>query len=203
MTDSLWDLSLRDALATTAGPSPTPGGGSIAPVTGAFGLGLVLMALEVTQAKQQSQQLTAAIEQGRALMVALAEQADRDVLVFAAYMQALALPRADAAQQAERAAALSRAVLGATETPLAAAEMCLDGLRYSESVAPLVQRNVWSDLVAGADLLVGALRAVLRSVDINLPAIRDQAQRQQFVERAQSAATQAAEIYMRIQTRPQ
>lgn len=199
MTDSLWDLTLRDALSATAGPSATPGGGSIAPVTSAFGLGLVVMALEVTQAKQPSEALASAIARGRALLGSLAEHADRDVVVFATYMQALGLPKADAAQQAARSAALQEAVLGATAAPLTAAEACLEGLRYSESIAALVQRNVWSDLLAGADLIFGSLKAVLRSVDINLPAVRDEAARNGFATRARAIAAEGGAVYARLE----
>jgi formiminotetrahydrofolate cyclodeaminase len=199
MTDSLWELSLRDALTATAGPSATPGGGSNAPVTSAFGLGLVVMALEVTQAKQPSEALANAIARGRALLSTLAGHADRDVLVFATYMQALGLPKADAAQQAARSAALQAAVLGATEAPLTAAEACVEGLRYSEAIASLVQRNVWSDLLAGADLMFGSLKAVLRSVDINLPAVRDEAARNTFADRARAIAAEASAVYARLE----
>lgn len=198
MSDSLWTMSLHDALLATASPSPTPGGGSIAPVSGAFGLSLMVMALEVTNAKQPSDALAAAIGQGRALLDALAAHADRDVLVFQTYMHALSLPKADAAQQAARRDALQAAVLDAARVPLAAAESCLAALEYGESIGALVQRNVVSDLVAGADLLLGALKAVLRSVDINLPVLRDENARREIAERAAQVAARAQDVYARV-----
>jgi formiminotetrahydrofolate cyclodeaminase len=198
MSDSLWNLSLRDALLATAGPSPTPGGGSIAPVGGAFGLSLMVMALEVTNAKQASDSLGAAIGRGRALLDVLAAHADRDVLVFQTYMHALSLPKADAAQQSARRDALQGAVLEAARVPLAAAESCLAALEYGESIGALVQRNVVSDLIAGADMLLGALKAVLRSVDINLPVLRDEDARRQLGERAAQVAARAEEVYERV-----
>jgi formiminotetrahydrofolate cyclodeaminase len=199
MADSLWDLSLRDALVATTSPSPTPGGGSIAPLTGALGLALVIMALEVTHRKHASEALAGTITRGRQVLASIAEHADRDAAVFQTYMQALELPNDGAEQQAVRGAALKAAVLQATHTPLSAAAACLEALHFSESVAALVQRNVRSDLLAGADILLGALRAALRSVEINLPAVRDQAARQGFADRASEIATQAEQIYARIQ----
>jgi formiminotetrahydrofolate cyclodeaminase len=200
MADSLWDLSLRDALSATASPSPTPGGGSIAPVAGAFGLALVVMALQVTQKKRKSEALANAIAEGKALLETIGEHADRDVAVFQTYMHAVRLPKETPGQQTARDTALQAAILGAANAPLAAADTCLAALRYSESVAGLVQSNVISDLTAGADLVLGSLRAVLRSVDINLPTMRDQAARQGIADRAVEIALQAEQIYARIQS---
>jgi formiminotetrahydrofolate cyclodeaminase len=202
MSESIWDLSLRSALEQTASPNPTPGGGSIAPVSSALGLGLVLMALEVTRRKQPSAELEQAVARGQALLSDLAGFADRDVAVFQAYMAALGLPRATEAEQALRATAREQAVLDAARTPLLAAESGLRALGYAESVAGLVQKNVWSDLLAGADLLFGGLKAVLRTVDINLPALREPAMRTAFAERAAQLEQEAAEIYARICTGP-
>jgi formiminotetrahydrofolate cyclodeaminase len=198
MSDSLWNMSLHEALLATAGPSPTPGGGSIAPVGGAFGLSLMVMALEVTHAKQASDALASAIGQGRALLDALAAHADRDVVVFQTYMHALSLPKVDAAQQEARRQALQAAVLEAARVPLAAAESCLAALEYGESIGALVQRNVVSDLLAGADMLLGALKAVLRSVDINLPVLRDEAARRELGARAAQVAASAEAVYARL-----
>lgn len=202
MSDSIWDLSLRSALEQTASANPTPGGGSIAPVSSALGLGLVLMALEVTRRKQASPELEQALSRGQVLLSDLAGFADRDVAVFQAYMAALGLPRATEAEQALRATAREQAVLDAARTPLLAAESGLRALGYAESVAGFVQKNVWSDLLAGADLLFGGLKAVLRTVDINLPALREPALRAAFSERAAQLEQEAAEIYGRICTGP-
>lgn len=198
MSASLWDQTLRAALADTASAKATPGGGSIAPITGAFGLGLVLMALEVTRKKAATPALDNAIERGRTLLGTLSEHADRDVAVFDAYMQALALPKQTEAEQALRASAREGAVSNAAHTPLTAAEVTVRALEYAESVASLVQQNVWSDLVAGADLLAGSLKAVLRTVAINLPSLKDLTLREQLEARSAQLAEQGRLSYARI-----
>lgn len=202
MTQSIWDLSLRSALEQTASKSPTPGGGSIAPISASFGLGLVMMALEVTRAKQTSDQLDHALAKGRVLLAELTEFADRDVAVFQAYMDALGLPKSTDSEQALRASARDKAVWEAARTPLLAAESCVRCLQYTEAVLTLVQKNVFSDLLAGADLLIGGLKAVLRTVDINLPALREPATRRAFAERAMQLEQTATETYARISTEP-
>jgi methenyltetrahydrofolate cyclohydrolase len=195
---SLWDLSLSAALEQTASGSPTPGGGSIAPMSAAFGLGLVIMALEVSGNKQPSAALTEALAQGRSQLAELAAFVDRDVAVFQGYMDALRLPKGTQAEQAARDSARAAASMEAARTPLKAAEACLRALVFAHSSAAYVSKNVWSDLLAGADLLIGALKAVLRTVDINLPMLKDAASRQAIAERAAHLEHEAMQTYFRI-----
>ncbi|HET8938127.1 MAG TPA: cyclodeaminase/cyclohydrolase family protein [Polyangiales bacterium] len=197
MSDSIWNLSLRAALDQTASANPTPGGGSIAPLSGAFGLGLVLMALEVS-AKKNAPAAASALEEGRAHLAEIAHFVDRDVAVFQSYMAALRLPKATEAEQVVRDNARGVASLDAARTPLLAAEACLRALHFAKASTPHIHKNVWSDLQAGADLLMGAIKAVLRTVDINLPALKDAATRQAIAERAVVLEHEAMQTYTRI-----
>ena len=196
MSESIWDLSLRSALDQTASAAPTPGGGSVAAISAAFGLGLVIMALEVSAKKQPT--AAAEITKGRKLLDALTPFVDRDVAVFSAYMEALRLPKATEAEQAARDEARAAASLEAARTPLQAAEACLRSLSFAHSAARHVHKNVWSDLLAGSDLLIGALKAVLRTVDINLPMVRDDDARQSIADRAANLEHEATLVYARI-----
>jgi formiminotetrahydrofolate cyclodeaminase len=200
MSDSIWNLNLRAVLDQTASASPTPGGGSIAPMSGAFGLGLVLMALEVSAKKQAppSEAVATALEEGGAHLAEIAQFVDRDVAVFQAYMSALRLPKATAAEQAARDSARALASLDAARTPLLAAEACLRALHFAHAATPQIHKNVWSDLLAGADLLMGAIKAVLRTVDINLPALKDAATRKAIAERAVVLEHEGMQTYARI-----
>jgi formiminotetrahydrofolate cyclodeaminase len=198
MTDSLWDWSLRKARDAAASPSPTPGGGSIAMVSGAFGLSLIVMGLEITRAKVASAEVDSVLAEGRALLATLSDHADRDIEVFEQYMQALRLPKATDEERAARSSALQSATIAATRAPLSAAGDCLAALRYAERAARLVRANVVSDLLGGSDMLLGALKAVLRNVDINLPGLHDEALRTQLSNQARATAQQADACYASI-----
>jgi formiminotetrahydrofolate cyclodeaminase len=198
MSDSIWDWTLRRARDAAASSSPTPGGGSIASLSGAFGLSLILMALEITRAKAPSDALDALLGEGRSLLDTLSEHVDRDVAVFEQYMYALRLPKANESERAARNSAVQAAVLAATLSPLTAAEGCLRGLGYAERAASLVRVNVVSDLLGGSDLLLGALKAVLRNVDINLPALHDESTRSHLSTRAIETAARAEACHARI-----
>ncbi|MCE7000725.1 cyclodeaminase/cyclohydrolase family protein [Saccharothrix sp. S26] len=166
MTESLWDVTLAELRARTAGPDPTPGGGSVAAVTAALGCALVLMALEITAKRDPS--VGDAIAAGQALLDRLGPAADRDVELFQDYLRARRLPRSTEEERAARQAAVAAASVAATEGPLAAAADAVRALEWASSVLPLVAGTVVSDVRAGADLLLGSVLATLRGAEANL-----------------------------------
>jgi formiminotetrahydrofolate cyclodeaminase len=168
-------------------------------VAATLGLSLVLMALEITRAKSRDAALPPVIDEGRLLLARLGAHADHDVAAFTAYMQALALPKATEEERAQRSAALQEAATGATEAPLGAAADVVLALGYAERACALAGRGVMSDVLAGADIAFGALCAVLRNVDINLPTLKDALARERFARRAEALSAEGRAIYGRIQ----
>ncbi len=171
---SIWDWTAAELRDRTASDAPTPGGGSAGMVGGAIGMGLVLMALRVTQRKREDDQaLGPLIDAGDRLLVQLSEFADADIAVFDGYMAALKLPRGTDDEKAVRRVALQQAAKDATEVPLASAQAVLEALDLADKAAALSDAGIVSDVGAGAALLHGALTAVLYNVDINLKSIKD------------------------------
>ena len=162
-------------------------------VSGALGLSLIVMGLEITRAKAVSAEVDAALAEGRSLLATLSDHADRDIEVFEQYMRALRLPKASDEDRAARSSALQSATIAATRAPLSAAGDCLAALRYAERAAQLVRANVASDLLGGSDMLLGALKAVLRNVDINLPGLHDAALRTQLSNQGGADTAQQAD----------
>lgn len=177
---SLFDLAVGELRDRTASDAPTPGGGSVACVSATLGLGLVIMAVEITGRAGVDAGLAGWTTRARETLGDLSRHADRDVEVFEGYMRALALPRAGDAEKAARKEAMAAATVACTEAPLAAGEDMLRALELAREIAPRVKRNVLSDVLAGADLLEGSIAALLRSVDVNLPGIEDPAAAARF-----------------------
>jgi len=180
---SLWALPLEEFRERTASRAPTPGGGSVAAVTGSLAAGLVVMAAEISRASADSEPLAALVADGRRLVAELAAHADADVAAFEGYMAALGLPRASDAEKAARKQAMARAAVAASEAPLAAAATMAEVLALAARAEPLVKPSVLSDVLAGADLIRGALPAALRNVDVNLPFVGDDETRRRLAER--------------------
>jgi formiminotetrahydrofolate cyclodeaminase len=176
MSETLWGLSLaafRDAITST---EPTPGGGSVAMVSATFGLGLVIMGLEITARKPPPSRealLAALREEGRGLLRELSAHADGDVAVFRRYMAASRLPRATGAERTAREQALQEALVDATRAPLNAVRTCVAALELATKSAGAASLRVVSDVGTGAALVGGAVSGILLNVDMNLSGIAD------------------------------
>jgi len=179
--DTLWSMGLAQFRDATASTEPTPGGGSVAGVCATFGLGLVIMALEISVKRKDAQRIEEThvlIAQARELMARLAADVDEDVRAFRAYMAAMKLPKATDEERALRKQAMQQATRAATQAPLTAGRHIVEALRMAERAVPLSHLHVVSDVGAGAGLLEGSLTAVLFNVDINLPSLPDAALQQ-------------------------
>jgi formiminotetrahydrofolate cyclodeaminase len=164
VSESLWAASAEELLAATASSAPTPGGGSIAAISGALGVGLVQMAVAVSRdAALDSFALRLA-----SLQQAIVPAADGDVRDFTALMGAYGMPRGDDAERAARSAAIESASIAATEGPLSLVGSLVDAVALSRELDALVKPGIRSDVLAGRDIMLGAARAAVRTADINL-----------------------------------
>jgi formiminotetrahydrofolate cyclodeaminase len=120
--------------------------------------------------------------EAREVLAALSRHADRDVEAFEAYMAAAGLPKSTDAEKSARRAALGAAALGAANAPLDAARDMVRALDLGVRIASLTKKAVASDVLAGSDLLGGAVIAALRNVDVNLGAISDEGERKRLAE---------------------
>lgn len=164
MSESLWALPIDELLGRTASAEPTPGGGSVAAIAGALGVGLMQMAIAVTG----DPSLDDHAARLAALRDAVVPAADGDVADFTALMAAYRLPRADDAAKPARATAIEQASIAATERPLGLVGTLADAAALSRELEHLVKPGVASDVLAGRDLVLGAARAGIRTADINI-----------------------------------
>ena len=171
---TLWDQTAADLLKATASHKPTPGGGSIAALSGAFGVGLLSMALTISRNKARkagqdlSPELSATLDRLQTIQARLQALADEDVAVFRKFVDATKLPKDSDEEQQARADALAAAGEAARATPLEIATQCVQALAEAEGTVTEVHAEVVSDIGAGAALLRGAIDAALLTVDINL-----------------------------------
>jgi formiminotetrahydrofolate cyclodeaminase len=199
--ETLWSAGLAEFREATASAEPTPGGGSVAGVSGTLGLGLVIMALEISMRRKDAlrpEDAKALIEEARTLMERLSGDADDDIRAFRAYIAALKLPKQSDDEKARRREALQAASRRATASPLLAARHMVEALRLAQAAVPLTHAHVISDVGAGTALLEGALKAVLFNVDVNLPNLADAAIKAAAGEERGTLAKQGAELASEI-----
>jgi formiminotetrahydrofolate cyclodeaminase len=179
MTDEpILDQPVTGFLDRLASAAPTPGGGSVAALSGALAAGLLVMVCDLTLGNRRYAAVADEMAHWRALAeqqrIALQELVQDDVAAFTGWAAAYRLPRGDAT----RAAALQRALQRSTEVPLATIRAVAALLPACAPLAGAGNRLAVSDVGAALHLIVAAARSAALSVDINLAALDDDAFRQ-------------------------
>ena len=172
VVEQLLALPVGEFLDRTASASPTPGGGSVAAVTGALASALVAMVARLTDGKkgyeQAWEQAGEAVRSADLLTAELQAAALEDVRSFEAYLAALRRPKGSAEERQTRRVALAAATRRATAAPLAIAEACAEVLTLAQRLAPVANRHAVSDIGAAAHLAAAAAGAALLTAEINL-----------------------------------
>lgn len=174
---SMAEQTLTDFLAALAEPTPAPGGGAAAAISGATAAALVEMVAGLSLKKSPDgaeaalQQRTAA--QMSTLRGELLTLADDDASAYNAFIQAMRLPKVEEHDREERGRAMSAAAEHAAEVPLKT-------LRAITAVAEAARLLTGRSLVSAASDLDVALRfsraaglSAAENVEANLPFIDD------------------------------
>src|SRR5437588_2590343 len=167
-----------------AAPTATPGGGSAAAASGAMAAGLANMVASMSRGKkaylQYEKELSAAIARLSVLREELKAAIDADAesynAVIKAYKQAKDSPDGDGIVNA--------ALRQATAVPLTVAERARDVGQIAESLKPITNPNMKSDLTTSIALVRAAIECALANVESNLEALKDEV----FVRETRSKA---------------
>jgi formiminotetrahydrofolate cyclodeaminase len=178
MADQFLDTTIGDFLDRLASSAPTPGGGSVAAMTGAMAAGLIVMVCDLTIGKKQyadfedeARNLRAQAESLRHELQRLAQE---DIAVFDRLSAAYKLPRTTDADAASRKAAIQQVTRLATEVPLQIARASVNLLPLCPAIARQGNRMLISDLAVALLLIKAAVPSALFNVEINLNVIDDQ-----------------------------
>ncbi|HET6934070.1 MAG TPA: glutamate formimidoyltransferase [Candidatus Angelobacter sp.] len=156
-----------------AAPTATPGGGSASAAAGAMAAALAGMVAGMSRGKkayvQYEQQLSQALARLAQLREELKAGIDADAesynQVMAAYKQARAAGDGDAV--------IESALKGATSVPLETAQRAREVAGIVESLKPITNPNMASDLTVAAALAQAAIQGALANVEINLGSLKD------------------------------
>jgi formiminotetrahydrofolate cyclodeaminase len=151
----LQELTIREFLEELAAKQPTPGGGSVAALSGALSAGLVSMAAKFSQNKESS-------EQARALMNTLTHLIDRDAEAFA-----------------------SGDLREATQVPLETAKHSYAVLKLAEALLETCNPKVITDIGVAAKMAATAIEGAMLNVQVNLASIGDEDYKQEVLKEAE------------------
>ncbi len=160
-----------------ASPSPAPGGGSVAALSGALGAALTTMVCNLTIGKKKYAEVETEMKkvkaEAEALRMKFTELIDQDTLAFNKVMEAYALPKDSDAQKTLRGAAIAAATKEATLVPLEVMKHCIDAIALAQQVASMGNSNSVSDAGVGALMLHTACEGAALNVKINLNGLAD------------------------------
>jgi formiminotetrahydrofolate cyclodeaminase len=160
-----------------AAGTPTPGGGSVTAVVGALAAALGEMVTNLTLGREKYAAAEASLRPARdrltALRISLLDAAAADEAAYQSYRDAASLPRASDGEKTARTAAMQRALIVATDLPLAAARSAREVAEILQSVAQDGNPHVRSDAALGALLAEAALRGALLNVRGNAALLAD------------------------------
>ncbi|MBM4107915.1 MAG: cyclodeaminase/cyclohydrolase family protein [Phycisphaerae bacterium] len=164
---SLAAVPFGTLLEQVAAKTPTPGGGAVASAVGALAAALAGMVVSFSLGKKSLaphapalEDARARLERARALMLRLA---DEDAAAYGLCNELSRLPETDPRRAAEHAPALRACV----QIPEAVAAACVDLLRLMDTLGPITNRHLRSDLGLAAELAEAAVRASNWNVWIN------------------------------------
>ena len=171
-----WMSAGRQVAEAMSNTDATPGGGSAAAIAGAMGCGLGEMALGISlkskkldEAKRPA--LTAAHKTLGEMRATFDKLAADDAAAFDRFMDAMSLPKDDAARPARIQAELKHAA----EVPLKTAQIAAGALATAKNAVPLASPAVVSDINCAIHLLKAAAQCAAENVRINLGGIKDAA----------------------------
>jgi glutamate formiminotransferase len=159
--------------ATTA----TPGGGSASAAAAAMAAGLATMVASMSRGKkaylQYESQLSAAIARLTPLREELKNAVDADAESYNSVMQAY--KQAKSTDEKSGQSMIEAALQQATEVPLSVAEKSHEIAHIVQSLEPITNPNMKSDLTTAHALAGAALTGALANVEINLASLKDHA----------------------------
>ena len=165
-------------MSSVAGPTPTPGGGSVAAHAGALGAALAQMVSGLTVGKKKY----AAVEdemkqialQASALRRSLAALVEKDARSYDAVRAAYQLPSDSEQQQAARSIAIRHALIGAAEVPLETARTAVEVAALAAALAERGNSNAVTDACVSALLAEAACKGAVLNVRINVAALDEE-----------------------------
>jgi glutamate formiminotransferase/formiminotetrahydrofolate cyclodeaminase len=164
--------SVDGFMSSVAGPTPTPGGGSVAAHAGALGAALAQMVAGLTIGKKKyaafENEMKELSLRASALRRQLAGLVQRDADSYERVRGAYAMPKETDSDIAARDAAIQDALLFASEVPLETARAAAAVAELAASVAERGNTNAVTDAAVAALMAEAACKGAALNVKVNI-----------------------------------
>lgn len=198
----LIEKSVKEFIAQTASGEPTPGGGSVAALSGSLGAALTSMVNNLTVGKKAYEELSDDVkaninknqEELLSVLKELNDIIDEDTNAFTKVMQAFKLPKETDEEKATRSDAIQEGYKVALEVPLRCGKKCLRILELQDVLAEYGNINAITDIGVGTLLAYSGVEGALFNVTINLGSIKDQNYKSEIEKQVNETLKQAKEL---------
>jgi formiminotetrahydrofolate cyclodeaminase len=171
------NVSISDFLERLSSDAPTPGGGSVAALTGALSCSLTSMVGNLTYGKKKYEEYweesKKIIEEAKNLNEDFLSLFYEDMEVFTKLMATFGLPRNTEEEKKKRSEAIEEATKKAIEVPLKVMEKSRRAAELALSMAKIGNLNAISDTGIAGEMALAAARSASYNVLINLNFLKD------------------------------
>ena len=171
------DRPLKDFITDTSSGVPTPGGGSVAALTGSLGSSLLSMVGNFTAGREEfklvQKDVHTILVQLGTLTSKLCELIQQDILVYEHFSKVSSRPRNTPEEKKTRNELMQEALKKAAEVPMKTAECCFELLKLASRLGEIGNPRLISDVGVGALLAQAALESAVLNVEINLSYIKN------------------------------
>jgi formiminotetrahydrofolate cyclodeaminase len=175
----LVDKTVKQLLDAFEAPTPTPGGGSAAALSGAVAAALLAMVAGMPKTKtgtlEERAALDAALPEIRQLRAQLTSLIDRDSASYDAVVGAYRLPKATDDEKAARRQAVRDALRLATDVPLETARAAAHLVAFGRAIQACGNPNARTDVAVAIHMARTAVVGGIQNVEINLDGVGDDA----------------------------
>jgi len=195
MQHNYGETTIDRFLTELSSDAPTPGGGSVAALSGAMAASLVSMVCNLTIGKEKfaeyEQEIKDILEEALKLRERLLSAVEEDIQAYNSLVTCYRLPKATPQEKEERRKRIQAALKNATDVPYRTAEACYRVLELNRRLPQIGNPNAVSDVAVSAHLAEAAVQSALYNVDINCSYIKDDTYVQNYQKRRVALSQQA------------
>ncbi len=181
--DALVDMHVDDFVQEVSRDSSTPGGGSIAALSGSIGAALSSMVSNLSTGGRGTTDIDPILmpvaEEAQGLKDQLLNAVDEDTNAFDKYMEAKRMPKSTEEERKKRKEAMQEGLKHAVEVPMETARTSAKVIDLAEKTAEHGKEDAVSDALVAAQMAYSGVVGGIANVKINIGDIEDE----EFVEK--------------------
>jgi len=191
------NISIADFLDRLSSDAPTPGGGSVAALAGAFSCSLTSMVGNLTYGKKKYEEYwkeaKKIIEEAKKLKEDFLSLFYEDMEVFTKLMATFGLPGKTEKEKKKKAEAIQEATKKAIEVPLNVMKKSQRAAEIAFAMAKIGNLNAISDTGIAGEMALAACRSASLNVLINLNFLKD-------AECSEKISKEHKEVFSRVES---